>query len=191
MTNVYFIRHAQADNTILDGRVRPLTQKGLADRTLVTAFLHDKNINAVISSPFKRAIDTIAPFAEKHGFEIEIVEELRERKSDSDMRKESTNFVAFMQRQWADFSYTFSDGECLFAVQRRNIAALHEILCKHHNKNIVIGTHGTALLTILHFYFPSYGFDTFMAMVDIQPWVAKMTFDDLICTELETIDLFA
>ena len=60
MTTVYFIRHAEADNTNRDGRNRPLTEKGMNDRALVTAFLHDKNIDAILSSPFKRAVDTVA-----------------------------------------------------------------------------------------------------------------------------------
>ena len=36
MTTVYFIRHAQADNSIRDGRIKPLTDKGPTDRKLVT-----------------------------------------------------------------------------------------------------------------------------------------------------------
>ena len=65
MTTVYLIRHAEADNSNRDGRIRPLTEKGLTDRQLVTEFLRNKNINAVLSSPFKRAVDTVADFAEK------------------------------------------------------------------------------------------------------------------------------
>jgi 2,3-bisphosphoglycerate-dependent phosphoglycerate mutase len=41
MTTVYFIRHAQADNSVCDGRIRPLTEKGLVDRKLVAEFLMD------------------------------------------------------------------------------------------------------------------------------------------------------
>ena len=49
MTTVYFVRHAEADNTNRDGRNRPLTVKGLADRKLVTNFFQDKDIDAVLS----------------------------------------------------------------------------------------------------------------------------------------------
>ena len=51
MTTIYFMRHAQADNSVRDGRIRPLTEKGLADRKLVTEFLQDKDIDVVVSSP--------------------------------------------------------------------------------------------------------------------------------------------
>lgn len=190
MTTVYFIRHAQADDSNRDGRNRPLTEKGLADRKLVTAFLQDKDIDIVMSSPFRRAVDTVANFAAKNGFEIEIVEDFRERKSDIDLTKENIGFDAFMERQWTDFNYTYSDGECLAVVQKRNITALNDVLRKHKDKNIVIGTHGTALSTIINYYDRTYGFADFMAMVDILPWVVKMKFDGENIVGMWKIDLF-
>ena len=190
MTTVYFVRHAQADNTLRDGRIRPLTEKGMNDRALVTTFLQDKSIDVVLSSPFKRAVDTIADFAEKVGFEIETVEDFRERRSDIDFTKETFGFNTFMERQWADFTYTYSDGECLAEVQKRNLAALNDVLKKYSGKNIVIGTHGTALSTIINYYDNTYGFADFMAMVNILPWVVRMDFNDDGCIGMEKIDLF-
>ncbi|MEA4831759.1 MAG: histidine phosphatase family protein [Oscillospiraceae bacterium] len=191
MTTVYFIRHAQSDNSVRDGRIRPLTEKGMADRVLVTEFLQNKSVDAIFSSPFKRAVDTIANFAEKNRFRIEAIEDFRERKSDSNMGKENIEFTSFMERQWADFNYTFSDGECLSEVQHRNIVALNEILNKYKDKCIVIGTHGTALSTIINYYDHTYGFEDFMSMVNILPWVVKMSFEENACVEIEKINLFA
>ena len=76
-------------------------------------------------------------------------------------------------------------------MQERNIAALNDVLARYAGKCVVIGTHGTALSTIVNFYEPTYGFDDFMAMVNIMPWVVKMTFDGTECKSLEKIDLFA
>ena len=189
MTTVYFVRHAEADNADRDGRNRPLTEKGMRDRELVTAFLQDKGIEAVLSSPFRRAIDTIADFTEKNGFDIEAIEDFRERKNDSDWVRD-TDFWPFIERQWADFSYSLSDGECLAEVQGRNIAALSDVLLRYKNKTIVIGTHGTALSTIINYYDCTYNFDDFMAMVNILPWVVKIDFNDDGCVGMEKIDLF-
>jgi len=192
MTTVYFIRHAQADFSVRDGRIRPLTAQGLVDSRLVTAFLSGKQIDAVFSSPFKRAVDTIKEFAGHYGFEIKLIDAFRERRSDSDMtRINRAEFTHFMERQWADFRYTFSDGECLAEVQERNIAALEDLLLQYNGKNIVIGTHGTALSTMLQHYDRSYGFADFMAMADIMPWVVKMSFDENKCVGIEKINLFA
>jgi len=189
MTTVYFIRHAKSDTSVRDGRVRPLTEKGLEDSKLVTAFLQDKSIDIVLSSPFKRAVDTIADFAEKNGLEVETIEDFRERKSDANWNKE-LDYNTFNKRQWNDFSYTLSDGESIAEVQERNIAALNEVLIKHKNKTVVIGTHGMALSAIINYYDKSYGFDDFKAMLFINPWVVRMDFIENDCMGMEKIDLF-
>ena len=189
MTTVYFIRHAESDISVRDGRARPLTAKGLADRRLVTEYLHDKYISAVLSSPLKRAVDTVAEYAAGAGLAVETVEDFRERKSDSDWDRVSDYFT-LMERQWADFNYTMSDGECLDTVQKRNIAALNGVLNKYADKNIVIGTHGTALSTIINYYDGSYTFNDFMSMVDIMPWIVKMHFDGNRFAGMDKIDLF-
>ena len=88
MTTVYFVRHAEADNKVSNGAIRPLTKKGMKDSMLVTKYLENKNIDCVLSSPYKRAIDTIADFAEKNSLQILTIDDFRERKSDSDWDRE-------------------------------------------------------------------------------------------------------
>ena len=190
MTNVYFIRHAESDNSVRDGRIRPLTEKGLSSRALVTEFLKDKNIDVVLSSPFKRAVDTVFEFADKNGFEIEIIEDFREQKSSSDMRRDNLNFRSFLEQQWANFTYVFSDGECLLEVQKRNINALNNVLTEYNGKNIVIGTHATALSVIINHYDSAYGFKDFEEIENKLPWAVRMIFDDLNCVEINKTDLF-
>ena len=188
MTTVYFIRHAESDISIRDEAMRPLTEKGMRDCLLVTEYLSDKNIDRVISSPFKRAVDTVSDFAEKFGFEIELIDDFRERKSDSNWLRD-TDFRPFIERQWNDFTYSLSDGECLAVVQERNIHALNDVLTRYTGKNLVVGTHGTALSTIINYYDESYGFSDFMAMVHIMPWVVKMEFDGLRCVSITKTDI--
>ena len=189
MTTVYFVRHCQADNTVRDDAARPLTEKGMRDRALVTEYLRDKGITHVLSSPYKRAVDTLAGFAEEYGHAIEAVYDFRERKSDSDWLRDS-DFWPFIQRQWADFDYSLSDGESLRTVQTRNIAALNDALTRSDGQSIAIGTHGTALSTIISYYDSAYGYDDFAAMVNILPWVVEMKFDGTRFAGYEKINLF-
>lgn len=187
MTTVYFIRHAQSDYNIHDDMTRPLSVKGADDTALVTEFLCDKQIDVVFSSPYKRAVDTIAGFTKSVNLPIQTVDDFRERKVDSVWVED---FKAFSEKQWANFSYKLSDGECLAEVQERNIAALNDILAEQKGKNIVIGTHGTALSTMINYYDPTFRFDDFMAMVNIMPWVVKMKFDGVNLVGMWKIDLF-
>ncbi len=77
MTTVYFIRHAKPDYNNHDDMSRELSNKGLQYRKLVTGFLLDKHIDIILSSPYKRAVDTIAGFAE---FVLRIMGTVSERK---------------------------------------------------------------------------------------------------------------
>ena len=65
MTTIYFVRHAEPNYTNHDDILRELSEKGLKDRELVTDFFTDKQIDIVLSSPYKRAVDTVLDFAEK------------------------------------------------------------------------------------------------------------------------------
>jgi len=188
MTTVYFIRHAESDNSDHDNRNRPLTEKGLADRRLVTEFLQSANIDAVLSSPFKRAVDTVADFASKYGFDIELIEDFREQHEEG--WSDDEQFFVYNEKQWADFSLKSPTGESLAGVQSRNIAALNNALVRYKGKNIAVGTHGTALSTIINYYDHTYDFNGFLAMVNIRPWVVMMDFDENGCIGMKKIDLF-
>jgi len=187
-TTVYFIRHCMSDVSECDTMKRPLTERGMADRLSVTRFLVDKHISAVFSSPYKRATDSISDFTSKAGLKIQIIDEFRERECDSDWDKKN-DFYTLFQRQWANFDYTISDGESLRTVQNRNIQALSNILNQNIGENIVIGTHGLALSTIINYYDKSYGYEDFVKMLPICPYAVKMVFDGLRCIEIKQFDI--
>ena len=83
MTKVYFVGHAELNYNNRDDLSRELSAKGMVDRELVTQFLSEKNIEIILSSPYKRAVDTVAHFADSKGLSIEIIDDFRERKVDS------------------------------------------------------------------------------------------------------------
>ena len=189
MTTIYFIRHAESDSADHDSRNRPLTDKGLADRRLVTEYLCDKGIDAVFSSSFKRSVDTVEDFAKSKDLQVMPLDAFKEHDTISDSYP-SEDYFPFIRRYWDDFSFKVCGDESLSDVQNRNIAAISSILTEYAGKNVVIGTHGMALSTIMNYYDKSYGFDDFMAMVSIKPWVVRMDFHDDACMGIEKIDLF-
>lgn len=176
MTKVFFVRHAEPNYDNHDDRSRELSPRGMENRKKVTSFLADKNIDIVISSPFKRAVDTVQDFADKNGLPVEIVEDFRERKVDSGWIED---FASFSKKQWSDFSFKLSDGECLKEVQDRNISALNNVLKQYSGKNIVVGSHGTSLSTIINFYDNSFGYDDFERIRFLMPWIVEFSFDEL------------
>ncbi len=184
MTTVYFVRHCKPDSNFSDDRNRPLTDEGLADSQQVLEVLKDKNIDVFISSPYKRSYDTIKKAADYYGKTIITDERLRERKAG----KGSNNHEMFKKR-WADFNFAEEDGESIGSVQKRNIEALNEILEKYQNKNIVIGTHGTAVSSIFNYYDSAFNAESFMKIIDLMPYIVKMEFDGK--TNVSEEDIFS
>ncbi len=187
MTTVYFVRHAEPNYNNHDDELRELTEKGLEDRKLVTEYLSDKSIDVVLSSPYRRAVDTVMDFANRYNIEIERIDGFRERKVDSEWIED---FIGFCKRQWADFNYKYTDGETLAEVQKRNILALKQVLEQFNNKNIVIGSHGTALSTIINYYDPTYGFEDFDKIRCLMPWIMKFTFVGKNLIDMESVNVF-
>lgn len=54
--------------------------KGKKDALKVATYFKDKGIEVALSSPYRRAIDTIKPFVETNNMNIELIEDFRERK---------------------------------------------------------------------------------------------------------------
>ena len=123
MTIIYFVRHAESDSSVHDPILRPLTEKGLRDRALVTNFLLDKNIDYAFSSPYKRSIDTIADFAGRKGIEIKVIRDFREHETISDSYTDG-HYFPFIQKYWENKFYKVPGDESIHELQKRNISAL-------------------------------------------------------------------
>ena len=187
MTTIYFVRHAIPNFNNHNDLTRELTAQGLEDRKRVTEFLWNRDIDAVLSSPYKRAVDTVKEFADAKGLEIKLIEAFRERKVESEWIED---FDAFCKRQWEDFDFKLSEGESLREVQERNISALHQVSEAYNGKNVVIGSHGTALSTIIHYFDPSFGYNEFMKIKNLMPWIVRFTFEGDRCVEIQKYNVF-
>lgn len=187
MTTVYFVRHAEPNYQNHDDASRELSAKGMKDRKLVTRFFADRNIDIALSSPYKRAVDTIRDFTEGKGLKIELVNDFRERKVE---RVWIEDFTAFSKAQWMDFDYKLAEGESLREVQERNISALNDALEKYEGKTIIVGSHGTALSTIINYYDKSFGYPDFERIRTLMPWVVRFVFDKDVCIEIQQYNLF-
>lgn len=173
MIKVYFVRHAQPEPSWKDDRTKPLTAEGMEDTKTVLAFLRDKQVDEFYCSPYKRSIDTIAETATFYGKTIHRDERLRERE-----KGEMSNLPGMYQKRWADLHYHEEGGESIAMVQERNMEALKDILKSNPNKTIVIGTHGTALSSILRYYDETYNCDSFLRIKNWMPYILEVDFQD-------------
>lgn len=174
MTIVYFVRHAQPDLSNHDDLKRPLTAKGLQDRHFLLSYFRDKKLDVAFSSPFKRAIDTIKPVTDNKGLKIELVSDFRERKIGDEW---ISNFHEYCEQQWADFDYKLKNGESLNETQQRNVKALQRILNRYEGRNIIVGSHGTAIGTLINYYDKNFDYNDFKKIQPVMPFVVKFEFN--------------
>ncbi|WP_433773249.1 histidine phosphatase family protein [Bacillus wiedmannii] len=172
MTTIYFVRHAHSTYT-KEERERPLSEKGYMDAENVTRLLKDKHIDIVISSPYKRAIQTVQGIANTYNLSIQIEENLRERL----LSKEPVaDFNDAMRNVWEDWAFAYEGGESNDVAQKRAVVCLQNILEKYRGKNIVIGTHGNIMVLLMNYLNSKYDFQFWKTLH--MPDVYKLTFDN-------------
>ncbi|MCL2112740.1 MAG: histidine phosphatase family protein [Streptococcaceae bacterium] len=178
MTTIYFIRHSvpdRSDQSVKNDAQRPLTDEGTRRTDQLVKRFEFINVDKIYSSPYLRTFQTVEPIARAKGLEILKISDLRERENGA----WHLDFEEYTRRQWADFSYKHEKGESLQQVQERNIHALKQILTENKEQTLIIGTHGTALSTILNYYEPSFSVTDFMRIADVMPYVIRLDFDGL------------
>ena len=181
MTTIYFVRHAEPNYENHDEVLRELSPKGLqSSKELVNSFATIQ-IDAFYSSPYLRAIDTIKPLADSRGQTIHLISDFRERKITDHWIED---FTGFTEKQLTDFNYHLPGGESLSMVQERNIRALENLLQAHPDQTILIGTHGTALSTIINYYKPDFQLADFHRIKGVFPWIVRFEFQGASCLSI-------
>jgi len=173
MTVIYFVRHAEPIHTWKNDRSRPLSEEGLVDRYKIMDIFKKIKIEVMYSSPYKRSFDTIDPIAKYFNLEIITDERFVERKSGH----EAKNLDKF-KLIWGDFDKCEVGGETLGDLQKRNVEALYNILEKEKGRNIIIGTHGSALSSINNYFNKGFGLNEYLRIIDLMPYVQKMEFEN-------------
>ncbi|MDL5376145.1 histidine phosphatase family protein [Exiguobacterium mexicanum] len=171
MTTLYFVRHAHSTYTA-DEWTRPLSEKGERDVRNITNTLSEEKIDLVVSSPYKRAIQTVQGIADQIGTEVLLMDDLRERMLTTEPAE---NFTLAMTRVWEDPTFAWEGGESNVVAQQRGVRAIQSLLDQYEGKRIAIGTHGNIMVLILNYFDGQYGY-TFWKELDM-PDVYKVTFN--------------
>ena len=181
MTVLYFVRHAQPDYRQGVNSTFVLSEEGMNDRMRAAEVLEGVRFDRAVSSPYTRSVLTIMPIVESKGLELTFDERLRERDN------QGGNTRDMFRRRWADFDFHEEGGESLGSTQERNVAAGRDILSKYEGETVLVGTHGTALSTIINHYRPEFGFEQFMRIIDFMPYILRMDFEGQTLTGMEEL----
>ncbi|MDW2878347.1 MULTISPECIES: histidine phosphatase family protein [Bacillaceae] len=170
-TNLYFVRHAHSTYTP-DELARPLSSRGFADAERINGILEKENIDIVISSPYRRAVQTVEGVAKVIGQEVIIEDGFKERNLSA---KPVEDFNLAITKVWEEPSFSWEGGESNIDAQKRGIEATLKVLETYEGKNIAVGTHGNIMVLIMNYFDEKYGFSFWKDLN--MPDVYKLTFD--------------
>lgn len=153
------IRHAESPFIIGQERTRKLSTQGEIDAKKVTAIMNEKEIDLAVSSPYKRAIQTIEGIVVSKNIEVKEIEELRERRLKGAYKLPEEEIQEAIKKSFKDIDFKLSGGESVRDVQNRAIPIIYDLLNKYETKTIIIGTHGNVMTIIMNYFNKEYGYD--------------------------------
>jgi 2,3-bisphosphoglycerate-dependent phosphoglycerate mutase len=152
MGRLILIRHCASTSQHPEA---PLTEAGAAAAEALADRLAELAPDAVYSSPYARAIATVAPFAERVGLPLTTEVRLRERLL---AEPEVDDWLEHIRRSFEDADHRAPGGESRNQVQARALAALAEIDARGHRLPIA-ASHGGLISAVLRAVDPTFGFD--------------------------------
>lgn len=152
------IRHAESLGQAPDADLSP---KGQEQARALTPQLKNIGITELFSSPYRRAIATVAPFAESAGLQVRTIDDLRERKLGEGLLPD---FLVHMERSFADERYCMPGCESLVATAERGIRGLAEVDLSAQSCDPAIASHGNLIASVIRTLDPHFGFDAWKAM---------------------------
>jgi 2,3-bisphosphoglycerate-dependent phosphoglycerate mutase len=142
VTTLIIVRHAQsAPDPAAPERDWPLSERGRRQAADLAPVLRELGVDALASSPFIRAVDTLRPFADAAGLAIAVDEDLRER-SLGGWLPELADVEEAIRRMHADLDFCLEGGETGRACITRFEAALARVVAANPGRTIAVGSHG-------------------------------------------------
>ena len=138
----------------------PLSTDGLAEAEALAEFLSDRGIDAAVSSAYRRAQQTIEPFAARAGLTVRVDPRLNERTLASGPGGEwrsTDNWREVVRDSFDDPDLRAPGGETPREVLRRAWAALNNLLDGGYGLPVA-ATHGQLMALVLSSLDPGFGF---------------------------------
>ena len=181
ITNLYFVRHAHSTYTPNELE-RPLSERGKEDARWITELLKEEGIDHVISSPYKRAIQTVEGIARFLDLPIELMEDYKERVLSE---QPVENFSEAIEMVWDNYSYAFEGGESNYLAQKRGVEVVYQTLERFEGKNVAIGTHGNIMVLIMNYFDAKYDYNFWRELG--MPDIYKLSFKGKNLIDVERI----
>jgi broad specificity phosphatase PhoE len=155
VTTIYLARHGESDwnaaNRFQGHSDRPLTDFGREQAQALGELVAAENVEAVYSSPLKRALETALIVAARSGLEVVEDEDLREVDTGSwsglSRAEVQERFPEGFDR-WTSGGAGWEDGESYEEMAERVLAAVNRIAAAHPGGRVLIVSHGGPIRAI-------------------------------------------
>ena len=168
MKTIYVIRHCKADG---QGADAPLTSEGFAQAHSLADSLINTNIERIVSSPYVRARQSVAPLAQRLSLAIELDARLVERALCSASR---VDWRECLRASFSDLHISFDDGESSRAAMQRAVAVVADIQA-HSAQTTLLVTHGNLMTLLLKHFDDSTGFAEWSALSNPDVYRIRLT----------------
>ena len=158
MSRIYLVRHCQTTGQEPEA---PLTEEGEAQARRLADFLAPLGIERIVSSPYARAVGSIAPLAERLGLPLERDERLKERVFAS---VQLPDWLERYQASFDDLDAAQEGGESGRDAMARGVAAVTEALAGGGVTAMV--SHGNLLTLIRRHFDGQGGFEEWRALTN-------------------------
>lgn len=152
MKKIYLIRHCDAEGQAFEAK---LTVKGIKQASELETFFVDKRVERIISSPYKRALQSIQPLSDRLNLEIELDNRLTERVLSSE---NLPDWYEKLQETFEDLDLKFEGGESSQEAMNRIVEVIEEVI-QSTADNVVIVTHGNLMSLLLKHFHQEFGFN--------------------------------
>lgn len=157
MKTLYVVRHCKAKGQEADA---PLTREGVAQSKSLADSLSTATIERIISSPYKRATQSIAPLAQRLNLAIELDMRLVERVLCSSPRPD---WQELLYASFLDLDLSVEGGESSREAMQRAVAVVTDIQ-RHSAQNTLLVTHGNLMALLLKHFDDAIGFAEWRAL---------------------------
>lgn len=141
---------------------RPLTVDGQRASAELADELEPYVITRVYSSPFRRAIETVEPTAERRGLPVTVLDDLRERYL---VTPPGDDWRDQVRAAWDDPDYAPDGAESGREAQRRGTGVLDLLRVRHPDGGrLLLGSHGNLISLILQALEPDVDAEFHLAM---------------------------
>jgi 2,3-bisphosphoglycerate-dependent phosphoglycerate mutase len=166
MQSIYLIRHAQATGQEPDAE---LTDEGLRQAKELAEMLADHPIQYIVSSPWKRALQTAAPLGKTVLQHIHTDERLQERVLST---LHLDNWIDVLERTYKDEDWMEEGGESSRFATARGLEVLDELWRRPEHGGAVI-THGNMLSLLIRSHDASFGFEEWKSLTNPDVYVLE------------------